>query len=122
MRLTFCLCHNFNSIKVRLEPLTEVLRYFRDKFQFHKGTIRTPYSYRVLSVLSYFNSIKVRLELPVHTSLLLTTLVFQFHKGTIRTVCTFPSCCKRANFNSIKVRLERPSLCYPIFLNQISIP
>ena len=32
---------NFNSIKVRLERVRSVVRLFRPKFQFHKGTIRT---------------------------------------------------------------------------------
>ena len=54
---------NFNSIKVRLEHNRPYK--FRDSesgFQFHKGTIRTPYfNDRIL-----YN-------------------VFQFHKGTIRT-------------------------------------
>ena len=34
---------NFNSIKVRLEHSDEINAYLAsDKFQFHKGTIRTP--------------------------------------------------------------------------------
>ena len=32
---------NFNSIKVRLEPLLYLLILLQSKFQFHKGTIRT---------------------------------------------------------------------------------
>ena len=36
------------------------LDYF--KFQFHKGTIRTLLSILILSLTSYFNSIKVQLE------------------------------------------------------------
>ena len=32
---------NFNSIKVRLEPLTKFLYSAPFVFQFHKGTIRT---------------------------------------------------------------------------------
>ena len=33
-------------------------------FQFHKGAIRTTAQFGSESVVSYFNSIKVRLELP----------------------------------------------------------
>ena len=49
-------------------------------FQFHKGTIRT----RACVTLTYFNSIKVRLEQAGALSLVVLFL-FQFHKGTIRT-------------------------------------
>ena len=35
----------------------------RNEFQFHKGTIRTVSLRLLLMVLSYFNSIKVQLEL-----------------------------------------------------------
>ena len=53
-------------------------------FQFHKGAIRTPS--RFFDSLSdrYFNSIKVRLELPEELYHL-NILEFQFHKGAIRT-------------------------------------
>ena len=78
-------------------------------------------------LLSYFNSIKVRLEhyfngvLPtpqlfqfhkgaIRTSirLALQTLIpsFQFHKGAIRTLNYASARAAYANFNSIKVRLE----------------
>ena len=54
---------NFNSIKVRLEQLA--LANLRDlnKFQFHKGTIRTHRGEVSLVGEVDFNSIKVRLEL-----------------------------------------------------------
>ena len=54
----------FNSIKVRLElrdAANNGLTAY--KFQFHKGTIRTPPSLDLTKVLLHFNSIKVRLEL-----------------------------------------------------------
>ena len=60
-----------------------------------------------MPVISYFNSIKVRLELPGRRRME-RELSFQFHKGTIRTLANYAvitSYCK--NFNSIKVRLER---------------
>ena len=77
--------HYFNSIKVRLEHdkdgkftgdymrfqfhkgairtkgETDVQTRYR-RFQFHKGAIRTLVKLLVLFLLSYFNSIKVRLE------------------------------------------------------------
>ena len=56
-------------------------------------------------LMSYFNSIKVRLELLVCV-VLWSNLLFQFHKGTIRTVNVILSCLAFLYFNSIKVRLE----------------
>ena len=32
---------NFNSIKVRLKQRSQILNLLNDKFQFHKGTIKT---------------------------------------------------------------------------------
>ena len=76
---------DFNSIKVRLEhsiPLPSLP--YASTFQFHKGTIRTNKD-KARRLLDWnFNSIKVRLELPMILSLYRQT----------------------ANFNSIKVRLE----------------
>ena len=54
---------NFNSIKVRLEPIVLLIIADYRLFQFHKGTIRTPD--RLISAIS--------------------SHIFQFHKGTIRT-------------------------------------
>ena len=75
---------DFNSIKVRLEPLDRFcLDLLRSRFQFHKGTIRTHSYEEIFEVLINFNSIKVQLELlRPHLRLL--------HR----------------NFNSIKVQLE----------------
>ena len=56
--------HDFNSIKVRLEPNSDTGECPQTKFQFHKGTIRT--------------------RPHLHTAFLIKE--FQFHKGTIRTV------------------------------------
>ena len=55
--------HNFNSIKVRLEPAAQM----GDR-----------------SLYSDFNSIKVRLELHLNQHFM-CILLFQFHKGAIRT-------------------------------------
>ena len=54
------------------------------KFQFHKGTIRTLSRKKNSLIFSYFNSIKVQLELMMPTYYD-NENIFQFHKGTIRT-------------------------------------
>ena len=59
--------------------------YLINRFQFHKGTIRT--------CSNTINDDKL--------------LVFQFHKGTIRTGGDAVLWRRYCNFNSIKVRLER---------------
>ena len=74
----------FNSIKVRLERMSNILVSLRKIFQFHKGTIRTLHQTSALSRNPHFNSIKVRLE-----RVLLPVLM---HNSS--------------HFNSIKVRLE----------------
>ena len=77
---------NFNSIKVRLEPMFALDSFCcLSIFQFHKGAIRTTLAVDKLEEIEYFNSIKVRLE---PASLELAQADFE-------------------NFNSIKVRLER---------------
>ena len=75
---------NFNSIKVQLELEYLCTTFCFFVFQFHKGTIRTPF----LAVFSRF------------------LITFQFHKGTIRTCVLFVSFCLCCHFNSIKVQLE----------------
>ena len=59
--------------------------YPAEKFQFHKGTIKTA------EAAGYYEG----------------GFTFQFHKGTIKTSSSFLAECKRENFNSIKVRLKR---------------
>ena len=58
-------------------------------------------------MLSYFNSIKVRLKLSPQSSST-TSLIksFQFHKGTIKTPSRYVQTRTEQNFNSIKVRLK----------------
>ena len=88
-------------------------------------------------VLSYFNSIKVRLKLSVpdfpyisfefqfHKGTIKTSLPdfpytsfdgFQFHKGTIKTLSCLKALSHFLHFNSIKVRLKQGigSLVSPI--------
>ena len=56
------------------------------KFQFHKGAIRTFLAEEFqVTLVDYFNSIKVRLELLVRDSFSSGSTAFQFHKGAIRT-------------------------------------
>ena len=99
--------HYFNSIKVRLELILHPNCISLQKFQFHKGTIRTcltvsrsprtvcnfnsikvrleqDWFIRFLNIFN-FNSIKVRLE-PIEAFTVSTNNAFQFHKGTIRTM------------------------------------
>ena len=74
------------------------------------------------SRLLYFNSIKVRLELPDYAGLIVLKAEFQFHKGTIRTGADLKNVLTTSNFNSIKVRLE-PSFRKEILRHTpISIP
>ena len=61
------------------------------------------------SVITYFNSIKVRLEHDVFSTSD-TANIFQFHKGTIRTRAGTTVLELLPNFNSIKVRLEQRKL------------
>ena len=53
---------NFNSIKVRLEPIVLLIIADYRLFQFHKGTIRTMEYIFAGTGYMHFNSIKVRLE------------------------------------------------------------
>ena len=107
--LVLLLLKDFNSIKVRLELLASDILTYLNKFQFHKGTIRTLSQVHFLALSNifqfhkgtirtfetyllnktrrqYFNSIKVRLELNTVLNPI-GKLIFQFHKGTIRTHC-----------------------------------
>ena len=56
-----------------------------NKFQFHKGTIKTADAYGQKRQNSNFNSIKVRLKLIINVLRSAATIGFQFHKGTIKT-------------------------------------
>ena len=80
------ICPYFNSIKVQLELIRFVTTIIcTDKFQFHKGTIRTPKP-RVNKGSStgfQFHKGTIRTQLPLFYGNMSTK--FQFHKGTIRT-------------------------------------
>ena len=75
---------NFNSIKVRLEPLFSLGRDTLTEFQFHKGTIRTYQFPQKMSTdcLFQFHKGTIRTE---DIYLFYFVRLFQFHKGTIRT-------------------------------------
>ena len=98
---------HFNSIKVQLEPTTFLARRLFDKFQFHKGTIRTNYLEGKNEVDLHFNSIKVQLEPIYAVDTPFAVIQFQFHKGTIRTALSRRYTLYVSHFNSIKVQLER---------------
>ncbi len=77
-------------------------------FQFHKGAIRTASKRFVSAAETYFNSIKVRLELHIISKLNL--LIFHFNSIKVRLEHGNLTGKKGADgdFNSIKVRLELP--------------
>ena len=103
---------DFNSIKVQLEHSNFRVQFEDTLFQFHKGTIRTQTEHEKQSYQSYFNSIKVQLELintlqqrnvsnfnsikvqlehQKHFGANMKDMLFQFHKGTIRTFLSIPT-------------------------------
>ena len=91
----------FNSIKVRLKQGGRTGNHGRRRFQFHKGTIKTFSSKKLIKCFfSYFNSIKVRLKQTLGAG--------GYHLFT--------------NFNSIKVRLKLLILLRAFFFSKISIP
>ena len=59
-------------------------------------------------MITYFNSIKVRLKHKFSERVSMFTL-FQFHKGTIKTPVSRRFLVKSLHFNSIKVRLKLPA-------------
>ena len=75
----------FNSIKVRLKPLTGWIGNVNNNFQFHKGAIETGWC--------------DAFECPQRD--------FQFHKGAIETNSWRKRRKCDVSFNSIKVRLKR---------------
>ena len=81
--LVFMMIFQFHKGTIRTKEVRRKTRR-RRIFQFHKGTIRTLLPCRLMIIVVYFNSIKVRLEQQIPKA---TTLIvgFQFHKGTIRT-------------------------------------
>ena len=98
---------NFNSIKVRLEPVTPATQSELNlEFQFHKGTIRTLCLVANLLNVYHFNSIKVRLELTRTLVSILILLYFNSIKVRLELNSVFDVLSHDLYFNSIKVRLE----------------
>ena len=96
----------FNSIKVRLKQSAENEREFAEKFQFHKGTIKT-FDLKVYQKYQqHFNSIKVRLKridfLPINRYL----PDFNSIKVRLKLVVDCDKAIQLLYFNSIKVRLK----------------
>ena len=104
----------FNSIKVRVKPLSSHVWLRIIMFQFHKGTSKTSSNSLSSSKFACFNSIKVRVKLfidylcsdPIlcfnsikvrvklrHLELSVIFIKFQFHKGTSKT-------CRRTSLSS----------------------
>ena len=69
-----------------------------------------------LHTILYFNSIKVRLDQAQHRKLS-DADEFQFHKGTIRPVRQAKLNRQLDHFNSIKVRLDQLSVIWFIWCN-----
>ena len=101
---------SFNSMKVRLKrnwlrqshPLIQM-------FQFHEGPIKTLRPLWVLSLLTCFNSMKVRLK-PKKDNNTAIFKEFQFHEGPIKTLRPNTLRVGVRSFNSMKVRLKRAPL------------
>ena len=91
----------FNSIKVRLKPLSTSSFLGRGRlFQFHKGAIKTRYDFAI----------------PEFDNL------FQFHKGAIKTILMHFLSLTVFCFNSIKVRLKLSSFTFTSEQEKVSIP
>ena len=70
---------------MRLELIQDYYIIYPNKFQFHKGAIRTESARVEAEKKRDFNSIKVRLE-PTWQETARKNALFQFHKGAIRTL------------------------------------
>ena len=58
----------------------------KSKFQFHKGTIRTPHSDRKDNIQQTFQFHKGTIRTWLSAAEMMWVPTFQFHKGTIRTL------------------------------------
>ena len=74
-------------------------------FQFHHGAIKSSFACLTSSLLSYFNSIMVRLKGGIH-AIASETTTFQFHHGAIKSLGGDSYGTPIVNFNSIMVRLK----------------
>ena len=114
---------NFNSIKVRLRHAFCEYRPGNDRFQFHKGSIKTVLSAWIGNFYCHFNSIKVRLRREGRDKGRTKASSFQFHKGSIKTRPLCRPDLASTHFNSIKVRLRPEVLTTDLrYSTIISIP
>ena len=79
------ICCNFNSIKVRLEQPYKKQAKEPQKFQFHKGTIRTNREKPCTDWHTQFQFHKGTIRTSYLAAQRDKLTKFQFHKGTIRT-------------------------------------
>ena len=77
---------DFNSIKVRLKRKIHTLPGSPSRFQFHKGTIKTPKWSILGSGVTTFQFHKGTIKTSLFFSDFLSFSLFQFHKGTIKTL------------------------------------
>ena len=115
---------DFNSIKVRLEPLQLSVHTITEfSFQFHKGTIRTSTQTTWVSCSLKFQFHKGTIR--TSTCLFLKRFVlplFQFHKGTIRTRVLARQWNQFIVFQFHKGTIRTHQSRLKISLNAISIP
>ena len=113
---------NFNSIKVRLKHNNQNKPFDKPKFQFHKGTIKTPGHPDGTRIVEIFQFHKGTIKTTNSDFTTAARKLFQFHKGTIKTKVRKQKCKHNNNFNSIKVRLKLSNFKPLMFCTIISIP
>ena len=101
-----CVIRHFNSIKVQLKRRKLEMLARLKAFQFHKGTIKTPFSMSKPVRSSYFNSIKVQLKLSSSLRGIFTMCNFNSIKVQLKRRASILFCISRIYFNSIKVQLK----------------
>ena len=89
-RYTFVLAEGFNSMKVRLKPVSSELQLDETEFQFHEGPIKTEDRTKYQVYSARFNSMKVRLKRRICANVLGFATLFQFHEGPIKTPASLP--------------------------------
>ena len=80
------------------------------RFQFHKGTIKTLYIYECFKKYGLFQFHKGTIKTESGKWSNYGGMLFQFHKGTIKTSGRKKFSIQQTYFNSIKVRLKLNSL------------
>ena len=112
----------FNSMKVRLKPVSIENTLFVLWFQFHEGPIKTGIFKTKCEVKGCFNSMKVRLKLYQFKGRVVCAKKFQFHEGPIKTGGVGPYARRVRCFNSMKVRLKPDVPATPAKWTLVSIP